>query len=461
MPPRLCFVDLETTGSNPLTDAITEVAIVSVDEHGEVEEWSSLVNPFQPISEFIQGLTGITPEMVATAPAFESIAEEVWQRLHGHVFIAHNARFDYGFLKAAFRKLEKPLQATVLCTVKLSRSLNPREPKHNLDSLITRHNLPTGDRHRALSDARVVWELWQYLHRTEPADRLKMAIDELTRRPALPPSIDPDIVDELPTGLGVYTFYDAEDRALFVGRSAHVKHRVLAHFASEKISGNEVALAQDVRRISWQTTAGEVGAQLLENSLLNQLNPRLQHNKNIKDQHLCSWFWSAEQALAPKLVFADELQFGQVHEIYGLYRNGKDAQKSLRKLAEKQGLCFKALGLEKGKAGMACANRLAKKCHGCCIGAETESLHQQRLGRALTELKVSTWPFPGQIGLREHDARTRQTDIHWVDHWCYLGTTHAEDEHLPTTELIFDVDHYKILNKALKRWPEADLISPP
>lgn len=457
MPQRLCFVDLETTGSNPLTDAITEVAIVSVDEHGNVEEWSSLVNPFQPISDFIQGLTGITPDMVAKAPAFEDVADEVWKRLQGCIFIAHNARFDYGFLRAVFRKLDKRLQVTVLCTVKLSRFLNQREPKHNLDSLITRHGLPTGERHRALSDARVVWELWQFWQRTESPERLQQGIAEVTRRPSLPASIDPDIVDELPSGVGVYVFYGDNNQALFIGRSTHVKHRILTHFASDKISGQDVQLAQHVKRIEWQTTAGELGALLLEIELLRQLKPSLQHNKNLKEQQVCSWFWQGNMVEAPTLVLANDSRFGQVNAIFGLYRSNRDAQRSLQKLADKHRLCLKTLGIEKGKTGQPCASRLKKKCHGYCVGAETAEQLQQRLGQALAELKVARWQFSGPVGLREHNDRTHQTSVHWVDHWCYLGST-LEEERPCTRPLVFDVDHYKILTKALKHWPEADVI---
>jgi DNA polymerase-3 subunit epsilon len=95
--PALAFVDLETTGATATADRITEIGIVEVDADG-VREWSCLVNPGTPISGFIQNLTGISNAMVADAPPFEDVAEEVLARLEGRLFIAHNARFDYGFL---------------------------------------------------------------------------------------------------------------------------------------------------------------------------------------------------------------------------------------------------------------------------------------------------------------------------------------------------------------------------
>ena len=118
---------------------MTEIGIVRVEEGELVEEWSSLVDPGCSIPEEIQVLTGITNEMVRGAPTFAQLAREVLERLEGHVFVAHNARFDYGFIKNEFRRLEIPFTADVLCTVRLSRRLYPEAVSHSLDALIERH----------------------------------------------------------------------------------------------------------------------------------------------------------------------------------------------------------------------------------------------------------------------------------------------------------------------------------
>ncbi len=108
--PVLAFVDLETTGTGAATDAITEIGIVRVEADPEgvasprVTEWSTLVNPGMPIPPEIQALTGITNAMVRDAPPFARIADEVAARTAGALFVAHNARFDYGFLKHAFAR---------------------------------------------------------------------------------------------------------------------------------------------------------------------------------------------------------------------------------------------------------------------------------------------------------------------------------------------------------------------
>jgi len=152
----LAIVDLETTGAHASWDRVTEIAVVEVDGGEISSEWSTLVNPGTSIPPAIQALTGITNDMVAGAPAFEELAASLYERLEGRVFVAHNARFDYGFLRQEFERAGLKFQARTLCTVKLSRRLYPEHPRHNLDSLIARHNLACRARHRAMGDAQAV-----------------------------------------------------------------------------------------------------------------------------------------------------------------------------------------------------------------------------------------------------------------------------------------------------------------
>jgi DNA polymerase-3 subunit epsilon len=156
IPRDLVFVDLETTGGNAAYDRITEVGIVRVRDGELIEEWSSLVNPECPIPAYIESFTGISNQMVADAPRFAEIAEQVQEKLHGALFVAHNARFDYAFLRSEFLKLDRHFSAKVLCTVKLSRRLFPEFVRHNLDAVMERNGLTCSARHRALGDARVL-----------------------------------------------------------------------------------------------------------------------------------------------------------------------------------------------------------------------------------------------------------------------------------------------------------------
>src|SRR5688572_22078340 len=98
-------IDLETTGGSAEHDRITEIAIIVHDGTRVVDEFSTLVNPECRIPPYITQITGISDEMVATAPRFYEIAREVVQLTDGCIFVAHNVNFDYGFLRGEFKRL--------------------------------------------------------------------------------------------------------------------------------------------------------------------------------------------------------------------------------------------------------------------------------------------------------------------------------------------------------------------
>jgi len=179
----LAIVDVETTGARPAWDRVTEIAVVEV-RGGEVaSEWSTLVNPGIRIPPVIQALTGITNDMVADAPAFGDLAPDLYGRLAGRIFVAHNARFDYGFLRSEFERAGLRFQARTLCTVKLSRRLYPGHSRHNLDSLIDRHGLRCDARHRALGDAQAVWQFLRIAAEERGAAELQSVARQLAPRP--------------------------------------------------------------------------------------------------------------------------------------------------------------------------------------------------------------------------------------------------------------------------------------
>ena len=119
----LAIVDLETTGTRPASDRVTEIGVLEIERFEVVSEWSTLVNPGVPLPAEIQALTGIDHQMLAQAPRFADLAQALHERLAGRVFIAHNARFDYGFLRREFGRAGIKFHARALCSVKLARRL--------------------------------------------------------------------------------------------------------------------------------------------------------------------------------------------------------------------------------------------------------------------------------------------------------------------------------------------------
>ena len=441
----LAFVDLETTGATATHDRITEIGIVEVDADGSVREWQQLVNPGMRISPFIEQLTGISNDMVADAPPFEAVAAATLKRLEGRLFIAHNARFDYGFLKNEFKRLGITFRASVLCTVKLSRTLYPEHKRHNLDSLIERHDLQAQARHRALADAQLIHQFWQKIHGARSSEDIEAALKTQNANPSLPPHLDAGIVDDLPEAPGVYLFYGENSLPIYVGKAKDIRQRVLAHFAGDHSAAKEMELAQQVRRIDWMETAGEIGALLKESALVKQLQPL--HNRQLrKNDEACTWILidEGEGWLRPQLTALADIGAGATSACYGLFKSSKEATKVLRTLAESHHLCDALLGLEKAKPGKPCFAHQLKRCKGACIGSEPYAKHTVRLISALVGLKWVAWPFTGPALLREGD------EIHLIEGWRYLGTARSDEElHalLDSPRPPFDRDIYKILTK--------------
>ena len=422
----LVFVDLETTGGNAATDRITEIGVVEISRDG-VSAWSTLVDPQQAIPEFIQRLTGIDNAMVRGAPTFGAIAAELAPRLEGRLFAAHNARFDYGFLKNEFQRVGVSFSADVLCTVRLSRALFPGEKRHGLDALIERHALQPSGRHRALSDADLLWQFWQKLHALRPVATIQAAVAQLVSGFSLPSALDSALLDNLPSGAGVYIFYDEQDVPLYVGKSRNLKRRVSAHFVREKRPARDVKLALQVRRVECIETGGELGALLRQAQLVNQLAP--QHNKKPRNgASLCAWRFP-ETADAPRLVHARDYDFSHEVALFGLFMSRREAEAALGVLADQHQLCRVQLGLEKGlKPGAPCSAYMQKRCGGACVGAEAAAAARSRARLALEGWRVQVWPYAGPVVLTEVALAQGAPVRHLVQDWSYLCSVGAAED---------------------------------
>lgn len=451
----VAFVDVETTGGHPAWHRITEIAIIGMHE-GRIEwRWSSLVNPGVAIPPSIQNLTGITNEMVADAPPFERLAPQVLERLEGRRFVAHNVRFDYGFVRAELRRAGHAYAAPLACTVRLSRQLFPDAGRHNLDSLIERHGLECPVRHRAMPDADVLAQFWQKLSTTIEPSQFDAALEAIARRPSLPSQLPADLVDDLPEAAGVYRFLGEGDALLYIGKANNIRERVLGHFGGATRDAKSQRLATQVRRIIWTETAGELGALLLESKLVRELQPV--YNRRLRGGEVCSWHF-ADDAVAPTLLNLDG-PIPTAGDVFGLYRSARQARTALTNLARDARLCLRVLGLE-GEGDGSCFGRQLGRCEGACVGTEPLARHALRAKLALAPLKLRRWPYDGAIVVEERSA---QDVLHWhvIDGWQYLGTVvpgHDEPA-LAAPRAGFDADVYRILvrhlkpTRRVKRWP--------
>ncbi len=470
LPQDLVFVDLETTGGNSAYDRITEVGLIRVSNGALVEEWSSLVHPERPIPAYIEAFTGINDAMVAGAPRFADIAATVRDKLKGAVFVAHNARFDYSFLRSEFLKAELTFSAQVLCTVKLSRRLFPEFVRHNLDAVMERNGLSCSARHRALGDAQVIYDFWCKLRREVPQPQLEQAVQAVLGSYKLPAYLPAGLADELPEGAGVYRFFGEDDALLYVGKSNSLRTRICRHFAADGADSKNHGLGAKVRRVDWLETAGELGAMLREAEWIKTQRPLFNLRAKVKTRPHTLRVGNVRSAMGESqsvtAVPIDALALGDLMQCFGMFHSHKDARKALSDIADAHQLCRKALGLEDGEGS--CFAYQIGKCRGACISKEPLILHSTRLMLSLAALKLKAWPFPGRIALRERSPKggtpefMRGKELHVLDRWAYLGTARSDEElsalRARDSSEAFDIDVYRMLTRYFAKHPTLDWI---
>jgi DNA polymerase III subunit epsilon len=447
---RWVCVDLETSGGSPDYHRIIEVGIVEIEDGVVMNEWSTLVNPQMPVPAGISDVTGITDEMVVNAPAFAEIADVVRERCEGRVFVAHNVRFDYGFLRAEFQRLRQKFSAPVLCTVKLSRRMFPEVYRHNLDAIIERHALPQRPRHRALGDAQTLADFLLLVGNSADGARMRETIDDMMLPPALPPNVPSDLVDELPEMPGVYRFYDGDGALLFMHRADNLRARVLEHFTATKRSVRDVRIAESVARVDWITSQGALGASLLEIAELKRIQPLLNPHLGANRTH---WTIRLHDVAGGCFARVEEIDGVGMSQCFGTFRSVGSAERFLRQISQTRQLCLRALGVESADGAGSCIGLQFGHCRGVCVGKEPIALHAARTKIALMSRQLRAWPYEGRVALR--DSRLlAEGEVYVFENWRHLGTardTRELDELMhATVDVVFDYDIFRLLVGALK-----------
>lgn len=459
LPDPLVLIDLETTGADPVGDRITEIAILRIEGGEIVARWESLVNPQRSIPDMIVRLIGITDAMVANAPAFAELVPQVRRLLDGAVFVAHNARFDYGFICNEINRIGQIFEAPVLCTVKLSRALYPQHHRHGLDALITRHGFVCDARHRAMGDAEVLRQFTLQVAATFPAEVLERACAKAMKLPPRPPGLPEGALEGLPDGPGVYLLFGERDAVLQIGRCSSLRAHVIELLSTRKHSGHSADLATRVRHVEWLECAGELEAALRELDLMRKYGLHQAGGRRKGGSSAVTAFGLRvipRRKRAPvfervPLTATDPADWEKVH---GAFRSVRESDAALRGLADAYRLCPQRLGLEPGKG--ACAASQKNRCAGVCAGRESIAAHDERLEGALRAVDLKAWPWPAAVVVYEHWEPSERQAWHVVDRWCHLGSAYSEVDlaalldQLPARR--FDPDVYRLL----LRWHGAD-----
>jgi DNA polymerase-3 subunit epsilon len=441
----LVFVDIETNGLDHVRGRVIEVAAIRVESGAVTQIFRSLIDPETELPYYITNLTGIKTNDLKGAPTFDQIADELKAVLEGAVFVAHNVRFDYSFLKQEFGRLGLTFSPKQLCTVKLSRALHPHEKGHKLSDLIQRHGFSYGARHRAYDDAAVLWQFIQYAQKHFPPGQVEAAIALQLRSPALPKDLEPELVRNLPETAGVYIFEDAVGQPLYVGKSINIKKRVMSHFSRDHAETKEFKIAQAIKHIRTEQTPGELSALLLESRLVKELQPL--YNRQLRRTQLLvlakqSLNHDGYQTIAVEQAASIDPE--RASDIVAVYARRGAARQSLEEISKTYDLCPKLMGMEKAKG--ACFQYQLHKCRGACVGQEPAELYNQRLHTAFERQRIQAWPYRGTVLVEEKISAEFHGIL--VDQWCVVGEITQQEHCEPVVSTMtkhFDLDTYKIL----------------
>ncbi len=443
IPKILTFLDLETTGTSVTHDRVIEIGIVRVENFQVKETFESLVDPGIYVPTEIERFTGIRQVDLVRAPNFLSIIEKVEDLLSDSLLVAHNARFDTGFLKNEYERVGKKFKQKSLCSAKLSRLLFPSYKRHNLDSIIERFDLSCKPRHRALPDATVIFSFFETVHKQD-SRKLEIAIKNLLKKPTLPQGLSNDQVDKLPSECGVYIFYNKIGTPLYVGKSKDIKSRVLSHFYTSHKSTREFQITQLVHHIETEVKNGELAALLREKELIQKLKPTYNRRlRELKEMVVLIKNINKDGYLTAHMSIRDNLTTVDLQKVVGIYRNIKQAKSALTALSDEYTLCDKLLGLE--KSSKACFGLQIEKCKGACIKAEPPLKYNMRFDEAFFKTKIKSWPFEDVVIVKESDI------FHVIYKWCYLGQIKNSDglRSIHFDDLHFDYDIYKIFSNRI------------
>jgi DNA polymerase-3 subunit epsilon len=365
------IVDIETTGGSSKSDKITEIAIYVSDGEKIVDTYESLINPERVIPYQITALTGITNQMVEDAPKFFELARKIVEITENTVFVAHNASFDYGFVKREFERLGYRYKRDTLCTVKLSRKLIPGHKSYSLGKICQDIGININDRHRAAGDALATVKLFHMLHAHDFKFNSGKNIVGFSGK-GLHPAFDITSLKALPEEAGVYYFYDSSDRLIYIGKSKNIYKRVLSHLNNERTT-KAIAMKSELAYIDFELTGNELIALLRESEEIKEHKPKF-NKAQRRTVHNWGLFYFYDDKGYMRFVL-DKTSENQNIPLTS-YTNKIVGKDHLAAICMEYNLCQNLCGLYQN-AG-ACFYYGIGECKGACTGVETAESYNIR-----------------------------------------------------------------------------------
>ena len=371
------IVDIETTGGSARLERITEIAVYVHDGNRIIDEYSTLVNPERNIPYFITALTGISNELVEDAPRFVEVAKKIVEITEGNIFVAHNARFDYSFIRQEFSMLGYNFKRPLLDTVSLSRKLLPGHKSYSLGNLCKELGIEIRGRHRASGDALATVRLMELLLEKDKEQKNGSLVKN-RKASKLHPALDMQKIEVLPEEPGIYYFHNESGDIIYVGKSRNLYQRVNTHL-SNNTSSREMEMRSMIADISWERTGSELVALLLESAEIKSRKPLYN-----RAQRRTGFRWGIYSFTDEKGYVRFEYRNVKDDAVpLALFSSKENVRAKLEQIISDYNLCQKLCGMY-DTAGQ-CFHRQVSLCRGACCDEEEPATYNERALLALDE----------------------------------------------------------------------------
>lgn len=372
------IVDIETTGGYAAAHGITEISIQIFDGTTVVKKIETLINPCQPIPRYIQAMTGITDEMVCSAPVFEDIARDVYDVLHDKIFVAHNVNFDYSFVKSHLMAYGYEYNAKRLCTVRLSRKIFPGFPSYSLGNLCHSLGIQMESRHRAGGDAEATVKVFQKLLQNDTQQHIAKSLQRSSKEQMLPPNVPKEHFDKLPYQPGVYYFHNEKGKIIYVGKAKNIRYRVNSHFSNNLDTRQKQNFLRFIHAISFQTCGTELMACILESSEIKRLWPIFNYSQKKWEDVYGIFTYEDQNGYLRLAIEKNKKRLTPVHSFHYLV----DGHSILRKLINEFQLCPRLCFMQSNN------EPCGENCSGACEQKEKPQDYNKRVTEAIESLSL-------------------------------------------------------------------------
>jgi DNA polymerase III subunit epsilon len=420
---KYAIIDVETTGGAAKHERITEIAIVIHDGEKVIDSFTSLVNPERTIPWNITRITGITDAMVADAPKFYEIAKKVVEITENAIFVAHNVKFDYEFIREEFHRLGYSYSRKRLCTVVMSRKMFPGLKSYSLSSLKLHFGIFAERSHRALDDTLATVQVFErILAQSEAqlgAGGIKQFISDVVKLGKLPKAMTLMELEALPDLCGVYYLHNAYGDVIYVGKSIDIRKRIFEHFADT--TRKSATLQEQTHSITHEVTGSELSALLLESAEIKRILPVINRAQRARNHSSAIYTYVDQEGYIRMLVAPNNLSNRGRMRSLSEYAKVTAARAHLESIARINQLCWQMCHLE--PPSVACFQFHIRKCLGACAKKESAEDYNLRAEVAVASLDRD---LVGDFLVVEPGRTNDELFVAGVRNGRFVGMAHLE-----------------------------------